>query len=61
MHQKLKDNPKAMDDLKQIDTLIGKGEGITKSFKKEYLELLEKYEIDYKDEFLFDFVDLKMD
>lgn len=28
-----------------------------KSFKEEYLELLERFEIDYKEEYLFDFYD----
>ncbi len=28
-----------------------------KSFKLEYMELLEKFKIDYKEEFLFDFYD----
>ena len=28
-----------------------------KSFKEEYTELLTKFEIDYKDEYLFDFFD----
>jgi hypothetical protein len=27
------------------------------SFQKEYLEFLKKFEIDYKDEYLFDFLD----
>lgn len=29
----------------------------TKSFKGEYMELLQKFEIDYKDEYLFEFYD----
>lgn len=28
-----------------------------KSFREEYVELLEKFKIDYKDEFLFDFLE----
>lgn len=28
-----------------------------RSFKEEYLEILEKFEIDYKEKYLFDFID----
>lgn len=28
-----------------------------KSFKKEYIEMLEKFEIEYKEEYLFEFYD----
>lgn len=45
-----------------IDTVVNyiknqKSHHQTKSFKEEYLEFLEKFEIEYKDEYLFDWLD----
>jgi len=46
----------------QIDTVVNyiKNQKIhhqTKSFKEEYLEFLEKFKIEYKEEYLFDWLD----
>ena len=32
-----------------------------KTFKEEYLEILQKYEVDYDEKYLFDFLDLSQD
>jgi REP element-mobilizing transposase RayT len=32
-----------------------------KTFKVEYLEILQKFEVDYREEYLFDFLDLTLD
>lgn len=45
-----------------IDTVVNyiknqKRHHQTKSFKEEYLEFLEKFKIEYKDEYLFDWLD----
>lgn len=46
----------------QIDTVVNyiknqKSHHHTKSFKEEYLEFLDKFEIEYKEEYLFDWLD----
>jgi len=46
----------------QIDTVVNyiknqKSHHQTKSFKEEYLEFLDKFEIEYKEEYLFDWLD----
>ncbi|WP_310558829.1 IS200/IS605 family transposase [Flavobacterium sp.] len=46
----------------QIDTVVNyiknqKSHHQTKSFKEEYLEFLNKFEIEYKEEYLFDWLD----
>lgn len=46
----------------QMETVVNyiknqKSHHQTKSFKEEYLEFLEKFEIEYKDEYLFDWLD----
>jgi len=46
----------------QIDTIVNyiknqKSHHQTQSFKEEYLEFLDKFKIEYKDEYLFDWLD----
>ena len=46
----------------QIDTVVNyiknqKSHHQTKSFKEEYIEFLEKFKIEYKEEYLFDWSD----